>query len=305
MELRHLRYFVAVAEEMNIHRAAARLHISQPPLSLSIKQLEDEIGAILFSREGRGIKITPAGELYLVHARKILEQTAQAAEQARQSHLGLAGTLRIGFISSSITGILQKSVAIYKYKYPNVVIKMCQLNNSEVARQLLSNDIDVGILRLPETCDSSLQIIEKHRESWCAAMPDTHPLAAKKEISIKDLANKRLIFYPRWNTNAGYDDVMRQFQEHGIEPLIFQEATEQMTIAGLVASGMGLGIVPECMSIIKIPGITHRTIKQMKNKTGLAFICKKNADILARNFCDIDFKKVVRDERIELPTHSV
>jgi DNA-binding transcriptional LysR family regulator len=284
MDLRHLRYFVAVAEEMNMHRAAVRLHISQPPLSLTIKQLEDEIGAALFTREGRGIQITRAGMIYLEHARRILADTDAAGEQARLSHQGITGTLRIGFVSSSISGILQKSVAAYKKKYPGVLLDIRQSNNSIIPGQLEQGQIDVGILRLPEPLPSTLEMKDVWRESWCVALPEKHVLCGQKSVSIKNLDGERLIFYPRWNTPAGYDDVIEMFREHQVSPDIYQEATEQMTIAGLVASGMGIGIVPECMSLIKIPGVTHRLIRNTKGRTGFAFVCRREKDILVENF---------------------
>ncbi len=284
MELRHLRYFVAVAEEMNIHRAAKRLNISQPPLSLSIQQLEKEIGAALFTREGRGIQITRAGEAYLVRARKILFDAKEAADEARQTELGLIGTLSIGFVSSSISGILQNTVAAHKKKYPNVALNMKQSVNSRMHRQIQSGDIDLGIVRLPEDIPSHIAIEEIKRESWLVALPKGHRLIAKAAISIKDLDGEPLIFYPRHNSPAGYVDVMELFKANGIEPYIVQEAMEQMTIAGLVASGMGVGIVPECMAQIKIPNVVHRPLKNTKNRTGFAFIHRGEDDVLVKNF---------------------
>ena len=284
MELRHLRYFVAVAEEMNVHRAAQRLNISQPPLSLTIKQLEEEIGAELFTREGRGIQITRAGKIYLTHARKILADTDDAAEQARQSHQGITGTLRIGFISSSITGVLQRTVAAYKKKYPGVLLDMQQSNNSAIPLLLEDGRIDVGIMRIPESLSEKFRVQEIERECWCVALPERHRLEAQDQVSIKELDGERLIFYPRWNSPLGYDDVINMFKEKGVTPYIYQEATEQMTIAGLVASGMGIGIVPECMSRIKIPGVSHRKIRNTKNRTGFAFVSSRERDTLAENF---------------------
>jgi DNA-binding transcriptional LysR family regulator len=120
MELRHLRYFVAVAEEMNIHRAAERLNISQPPLSLSIQQLEQEVGAELFTRKGRGIQITRAGEVFLERARFILAQSKEAAKEACAIGQGQRGTLKVGFISSAVTGILQETISPFQKKYPDI-----------------------------------------------------------------------------------------------------------------------------------------------------------------------------------------
>ncbi len=126
--------------------------------------------------------------------------------------------------------------------------------------------------------------METARESWCAALPEGHGLAKQDAVSLKELAAERLIFYARWNSPAGYDDVIEMFKEKNVTPLIYQEATEQMTIAGLVASGMGIGIVPECMSRIKIPGVVHRKIKNTKNRTGFIFLSRKEKDVFVENF---------------------
>jgi len=284
MELRHLRYFIAVAEEMNVHRAAERLHISQPPLSMAIKQLETELGVNLFTREGRGIQITRAGQIYLQHARKILADSEIASEHVRQSHLGLTGRLRIGFASSTITGILQVSVAKFKKAYPDVLLDIQQVTNAIIPQRLIDKEIDIGILRVPEYVPEMLRVKEITKESWCVALPVNHPLVEHSIVSINNLADVQLIFYPRWNSPGSYDDVMNMFREKNVVPCIYQEAAEQMTIAGLVASGLGVGIVPECMTKISIPGVTHRIIKGTKGRSGFAVVTRPDDDILVQNY---------------------
>lgn len=287
MELRHLRYFLAVAEEMNVHRAARRLNISQPPLSLTIRQLEEEIGVTLFERKGRGLHITRAGEIFLKRVRAILNSAEEAVIEAVQVGQGIAGTLRIGFVSSTVTGILQKSVSVQKRRYPQVNIEMTQSTNKGIPEQIAADEIDIGLLRLPEVLPSFICMKEVSKESWFVALPKGHLLKDKKKIRIHDLARERLIFYPRENSPAGYDDVMNLFKEKNVTPNIVQEATEQMTIAGLVASDMGVGIVPECMAQIQIPNVTHRPLEGTKNRTGFAFVYKKDADPLVQNFLDL------------------
>lgn len=287
MELRHLRYFIAVAEEMNVHRAAERLHISQPPLSLTIKQLETELGVALFTREGRGIQITRAGQIYLQYARKILSDAETASEQVRQSHLGLTGRIKIGFASSAITGPLQKSVSAFKAQYPDVIVDMEQMTNATIPQRLIDKDIDIGLVRVPEYIPDTLMVKDMTKECWCVALPEHHELTKNGAVTIKDLADIRLIFYPRWNNPGGYDDVMNLFREKDVEPRIYQEAPEQMTIAGLVASGVGVGIVPECMATIKIPGVIHRPIKGTKNRTGFAVVTCMDDDLLIQNYLGV------------------
>lgn len=284
MELRHLRYFVAVAEEMNIHRAAERLHISQPPLSLTIKQLEEEIGVELFTREGRGIQITRAGEQFLKRARQILTDAEKASIEAKQSSLGITGTLRIGFIGSSVTGILQDCVSVFKKKYPSVSLELQLSTTTGLPSEVADGKYDVAIMRVPQSVPEGVTSKIARRESWMVAIPEKHRLCLKTTVTFKDLENERLIFYPRSNSSDSYDDVMQMFKDHKVVPNIYQETNEQITIGGLVASGMGIGIVPECMSLIKIPGVIHRHLKGTKNRTGFAIIYKNEKDVLVRNF---------------------
>jgi len=287
MELRHLRYFVAVAEEHNIHRAAKRLNISQPPLSLTIKQLEEELGIDLFTREGRGIQITRAGASFLDHAREILHAADKAKSQARSVGQGVSGTLKIGFVSSTITGILQDSVTAYKKNYPSVMIELEQSTNQKIPELLLKRQIDLGILRIPEIFPSGIDSQEASRESWYLAIPQKHPLLSiRRKMTVKDLRDIPLIFYPRSNTHRGFDDVMDLFKKSKITPTIVQQATEQMTILALVAAGGGIGIVPECMSKIKIPNVVYRPLDGTQGRTGFSFVFRDEEDPLIKRFLE-------------------
>lgn len=287
MELRHLRYFIVVAEEMNIHRAAKRLNISQPPLSVAIKQLEENIGVDLFLREGRGIKITRAGLLFLDKAKHILENVSKATFEAQQIASGKKGKLKIGFISSAVTGILQNSIFQHKLLYPDVVIEMEQCSGNKIYKKVCNNELDLGIERLPAYSTDGLRVRTLYKESWSVAMHQNHPLAKKDKVGIQDLENLSIIFYPRWNNPISYDDVVDIFQQNGVAFNVAQEATEQMTIAGLVASGMGLGIVPECMSKIHVPNVVHRPLMGTKGRTGFALITRKEPDILVEQFATL------------------
>ncbi|MEM6811936.1 MAG: LysR substrate-binding domain-containing protein, partial [Pseudomonadota bacterium] len=289
-ELRHLRYFVAVAEEMNIHRAAKRLNISQPPLSVTIQQLEEELGVDLFLREGRAIQITRAGEEFLIEARKILSRVEKTSSYVRNIHEGKAGTIKIGFISSSITGILQTLVLAHRNKYPNVKIEMEQSISNRISDGLLENEFDIGIERIPVTLPAGLIAHDMPPESWSVAINQNHPFAKRKQVRISDLKDQDLIFYPRWNGPDGYDDVMSMFREYGVEPNIVQEAPEQMTIAGLVASGIGIGVVPECMAKIKVANVTHRKLQCTKGRTGFTLITRENKDLLVNQFINLAMK---------------
>lgn len=284
MELRHLRYFIAVAEEMNIHKAAKRLNISQPPLSLTIKNLEQEIGTDLFKREGRGITITRAGKQFLEQAKNIVYEVETAKQDAHLIGVGKKGILKIGFISSAVTGILQDIISNFRQEQPDIHLTMSQSVNNLLSKKVLSSEYDIGLLRLPEHFPEGLIIHEMKKESWSIACHKTHSLSKKKIITFKDLEKEDLIFYPRHNSSAGYDDMMQLFKHHGVIPNIIQEATEQMTIAGLVTSGIGIGIVPTCMSKIPMKNLVHKPLKDTKNRTGFAIIHRHEPDEIVNCF---------------------
>ena len=284
MELRHLRYFVAVAEEMNVHKAAKRLNISQPPLTVTIQQLEQELDLQLFTREGRALKITKAGEHYHHEAIKILDAVKHANEETKNISLGRSGLIRVEFISSAITGILQNIVSKHRASYPDVEIQMEQSVMNRIVDSILRNDCDIGIVRHPMYYPPEIQEHIITKEAWAAAIHKDHPLAKKEKVTAKELEAYPLVFYPRWNGEASYDDVMQFFKDKNVTPNIVQEAPEQMTIAGLVASGIGIGIVPACMGAIKVKNVVHRPIVGTANKTGFAIITRKESDILTNQF---------------------
>ncbi|MBI1326514.1 MAG: LysR family transcriptional regulator [Alphaproteobacteria bacterium] len=287
MELRHLRYFVAVAEEMNIHRAAARLNISQPPLSLTIQQLEEEIGTPLFDRVGRAIEITCAGEEFLVQARRILNDASHAKIAARLVGDGKTGVIKFGFISSAISGVLQNIVQAARAKLPAVVLDIAQGVNGDLPQQVVDGVLDVALIRLPENLPSGLEIFEFAREGWSIACTKTHRLAKKNSVTVEDLVGEKLIFYPRYNSPGGYDAMMRFFLENKVTPDIIQEAPEQMTIAGLAASGLGVGLVPDCMATIPVRGLVYKHLNGTEGQTGFALIYRKRPDKLITHFVDL------------------
>jgi len=278
MELRHLRYFIAVAEEMNIHRAAERLHISQPPLSLTIKQLEEELEVKLFDRVGRHIEITRAGEFFLERAQAILGKVEKAKIEAKHIHEGKSGTIKLNFISSAVTGILQSIVSNQREHHPDLNLEIQQSTTSKIFDDLLNEEIDVGIIRLPMRLPDGVQAITLTNESWFVAINTDHPLSKKERIDVSELAGEPMIFNPRWNAPIAYDNMVEYFQERGVEPNIIQEATEQMTIAGLVASNIGIGVVPQCMAQIKVDGITHKKLVGTKGLTGFCLVKRETPD---------------------------
>ncbi|MFH8134545.1 LysR family transcriptional regulator [Pantoea osteomyelitidis] len=244
IELRHLRYFIAVAEELHFGRAAQRLHISQPPLSQQIQQLEQEIGAQLFLRTNRSVQLTAAGAQFLPDARAILQQVEQASERAARLHRGEEGELRIGFTSSApFIGLVSDALYHFRLRWPAVHIRMQEINTRQQLAPLHEGRLDLGIMRnTPLPADLRYQLLL--REPLCAVVHWAHPLADAEQISIRALASEPFVFFDPQGGTALYSEILALLHRYQIQPYITQEVGEAMTILGLVATGLGVSILP-------------------------------------------------------------
>ena len=236
MELRHLRYFVAVAEELNFRKAAERLNVSQPPLSKQIMDLEYEIGHPLFFRTNRSVSLTDAGEVFLIRARKILKDSDDAKKDIWLAAEGYLGTLSIFFAPSVAAGYLNKVLGEYKSKYPDVKIELKQSTSSNMPDQLIRGEMDVGLVRLPIEVPNSIFLQPLTKESFVVALPCDHDLVHLKEVSFQELKNQKIISTPREASPYYYDCIMSLFSKYDVVPYIKQEAVEQFTISALVSS---------------------------------------------------------------------
>ncbi|MGF9965333.1 acetoin biosynthesis transcriptional regulator AlsR, partial [Bacillus rhizoplanae] len=243
MELRHLQYFIVVAEELHFGRAAARLQMTQPPLSQQIQQLEQEMGVTLFSRTKRRVELTEAGELFLKEVKKAFTQIEKAVEVAQRAQRGEIGSLSIGFVGSAMYDILPPIVREYRNKFPNVSVVLHELSTPEQVEALHDNRIDVGMLRPPIT--SQLLQLETVQHLPCTlCLPKAHPLASKQAIYIEDLQKESFVFISRNVWPTLYDNILSLCRDAGFSPQIVQEATEYQTVVGLVAAGIGITVIP-------------------------------------------------------------
>lgn len=285
MELRHLRYFVAVADRSSVRKAAEALHISQPPLSMQLKDLERELGAELFVREKRSMRLTEAGKSFLVSARKILEDAQKAKLNAKLAAEGKIGKIAIRFISSAAAGVLQTTVSGFKKNHPLIEFDLQQSYAEKIVKDVADGHIDIGFIRVPFNLPDNILSKLILRESFFVALPKTHHLTKKKEISPIDLKNEKLILDAR-NTANSFHNIISIFTAQGITPKIIQGAIEDLTIAGLVATGTGYSIVPECMTKIRVPGVSHAPLKGGKNKTSIIIITQKTCTPIAKAFIE-------------------
>jgi len=259
IELRHLRYFVAVAEELHFGRAAARLHMSQPPLSQQIRSLESELGLSLLRRTNRRVELTEAGQVFLEGARKTLETANQVVRETRNVHDGETAELILGFIDSSIYGYMPALLREFRQQHPSVRVIIRALTSAEQVEKLERGEIQVGILR-PLRVSSRLVVEELGREQLVVALPKGHRLAAHKELQVADLKDEPLVFFRRDFAPAVYDQFIGLFHREGQTPNIVQEAGEQHTMIGLVAAGLGYSITAEGMSKWGTEGVVYRPL---------------------------------------------
>lgn len=244
IELRHLRYFIAVAEELHFGHAAARLNISQPPLSQQIQILEQQIGARLFARTNRSVSLTEAGRQFLADSRQILSQVDDAAARAARLHHGETGELRIGFTSSApFIKAVSDTLSTFRRRYPDVHIQTRETNTREQIVPLNEGALDLGLMRntqLPDTLVWERVL----REPLLAMVPRDHPLASKPRVSLRELAREPFVFFDPHVGTGLYDDILGLMRRYDLAPAITQEVGEAMTIIGLVAAGLGVSILP-------------------------------------------------------------
>ena len=246
MELRQLRYFIAVAEELHFTRAAARLHIAQPPLSQQIRQLEVELRTPLLRRTSRRVELTPAGQAFLHEARRVVAQAERAAQVAREAAGGPSARLDLGFVDSSLHGYLPQLLRQFRAERPDVHVSLREMSSGQQVDALQRGALQVGLLR-PARAGPQLAMEEIGRERLVVALPIDHPLGGRDELAADDLRGQPFVFFPRAVAPGLHDQLMGLFRRAGFAPLIVEEASEGHTLIGLVAAGVGVSLVPEML----------------------------------------------------------
>lgn len=269
IELRHLRYFIAVAEECHFGRAAARLNISQPPLSQQIQILEQQIGARLLARTNRSVSLTAAGKQFLADARQILIQVEAAATRAERLHLGEIGELRLGFTSSApFIKTVSASLSAFRRHYPGVHMQTVEINTRAQIAPLSEGALDLGLMRnttLPDTLEWQVIL----REPLLAMLPMDHHLAHQPVIALTELAKEPFVFFDPHVGTGLYDEILGLLRRYGLTAQITQEVGEAMTIIGLVSAGLGVSILPasfrrvQLKEMVWVPLDVHDAVSEM------------------------------------------
>ncbi len=286
MELRHLRYFVTVAQELHFTRAAAKLGIAQPPLTQQIKALERELGADLFERSGRGVVLTQAGLIFLAEARAILDHVAAAARKAKDASLGVIGRLSVGFTeSASFHPLLTQALQTFQGAYPEVELTLREAPSTDLVSALAADDLDLAFVRPPFPTHPDVVCEHLANEAMVAALPMAHPMAGQTDLRLEDLAGERFILYPRAIRPGLSDEIVEACRGAGFEPKVVQEAPQLSSTINLVATGMGVSIVPEGMRHVRPRDVHYAAVLGLSVQARLALAARaKNPSRLAENF---------------------
>jgi DNA-binding transcriptional LysR family regulator len=277
IELRQLRHFVMVAEELHFARAAAKLHMTQPPLSQSIQAFEQELGCQLFTRTTRSIALTPAGLALLPEARRLLQQALALPQLVQRAAAGETGQISIAFVSIADYSILPPLLRDFRTRHSQVKIELQEATSDVQISALEKSGLDAGLLipPIPERLQADLHYKKILTEPLCLAIPD-HALKSATEINLYDYQDAPLIIFPRRIAPAFHDSILRYFHEQDLTPIIGQEAIQMQTIIGLVSAGMGIALVPQSVSNLKRKGVRYLNLPDNCPKVELGVAWRKD-----------------------------
>jgi DNA-binding transcriptional LysR family regulator len=262
MELRHLRYFVAVAHEGHITRAAERLNMQQPPLSQQIRALEREVDATLFVRHPRGVTLTDAGRSFLVDAEAILAQAEQAKIRARRTARGETGRIAIGFTTSApFHPLVARAIREFRLKWPDVSFALEESSSGDLVSGLRDGRLDIAFIRSGLVEPQRVDVHALLHEDTAVALPARHPLARRASLSLKELADETFILYRRPDGRGLYDVIIAACSAAGFSPHVGQEAPRIVSTLNLVAAGLGITIVPASLSRLPLEGVVYRPLR--------------------------------------------
>ncbi|MCC3420019.1 MAG: LysR family transcriptional regulator [Microcoleus sp. PH2017_29_MFU_D_A] len=283
MELRHLRYFIAVAEELNFTRAAERLHMAQPPLSQQIQHLEAELGFQLFRRTKRTVVLTEAGQVFFEESQKILLQVDRAIQLGKQTSRGELGQLTVGFVSSAAHNVVPAILQAFRTRCPAVKLELHELTTNEQLQRLRFGRIDIGFVRPPIEEDGiNSEIV--FREPLIVALPETHYLADRAVVELRELSAEPFILFPRSLAPGLYDPIVSLCLQAGFSPIAGQEAIQMQTIISLVAAEMGVAIVPASMQNFQRTGVVYKHLQEPSPIVSIALIWRDNPTPAVQRF---------------------
>ena len=293
IEFRQLRYFLAVAETLHFTKAAQRLGIAQPPLSQQIKRLEQFLGHRLFDRTTRGVKLTLAGQLLAERARSTIEKVHDDLAQVRRLGRGEEGTLTVGFSGSVMFTDLPTAIDGYRRRYPKVELRLRELVTSAQIAALLDGTLDLAFLRDGDPT-SGIQLSTWLAERYVAVLPQSHALAGRRSLRLRDLREEPFVFFARRMGPLAFDRTIACCEASGFRPNIVQDAPQWPTLVRLVAAGLGVSLAPACVANVTMPGAVYREVHAAGRTTVDIGIKAGSEKTLARNFMEIARQHVVK-----------
>ena len=288
IDLRQLRQFIAVAEELHFHRAAERLNMSQPPLTTTVRRLEEEIGAELLERGNRVIRLTPAGTALLAHARATVEQADLAVAAARDAAAGRVGTLRLTYVGSAMYGRLAKTVRAFRRSYPNVRLELKEATTAAQVMALRERTSDVAVLLPPLPDEAGLNMIPFDEDCFAIALPAAHRLVGKANVTLSDLADEPFVMWPAAEGRGFHTHVVQLCAAEGFVPQVVQEAHQMHGVLALVAVEIGVSVVPASMTGFRAEEIVYRPLA-IEGSSFTLFICHRDEAVCAagQNFLEM------------------
>lgn len=270
MDLRQFRQFIAVAEELNFRRAAERLHMAQPPLTVAIKKIEEELGVVLLERSNRVTRLTAAGEVFLEESRRTLIQAEGAIRAAKRAGAGLVGSLRLTFVASASHDLLPRVLLAFREGHPEVEIELTEATSVQQVRALLDRRADIGFLIPPvrDAADLRIEILTEDR--LVAVLSAQHPLAKRKILTLMDLAQQPWIMFPFQQGPGLHTRIMTACRKAGFAPDVKQEAIQMDTIVNLVACGIGVALVPSSLASTGRQGVSFLKLSGAGTPIGYA-----------------------------------
>jgi DNA-binding transcriptional LysR family regulator len=308
MDFRQLRYFVAVAEELNFSRAAERLNISQPPLSIQIKAMEEELGTVLLARTRHSVALTQAGKLLLDHARTALQELDRAGDLVRRAGRGEAGLIRMGFVDSvPMLDLFSYLLAGFNQRYPNVRIDLHNMSTSRQISALALGEIDVGFIRPSQQCrpGPALRVHTVSTDRLKLFLPARHKLACDGgPVSIRALKDQDFIGIAAGSGCGVHDFTMRACGAAGFVPRVVQETHDLRTVLWLVAAGLGIALLPECYDRAGVANIVSRPLLVPNPESHISMVARASDDcLLLQRFVDhaLGFTDASRTEQPARP----
>lgn len=289
MELRHLRYFLAVAEEGNFTRAATRLGMSQPPLSQQMRDLEQEIGVPLFERLAQGVALTEAGRVFLLEARSMIERAERAKALARRAGEGATGLLRIGITATAtFNPVPATMIRSFRRDHPDVAITMEESRSIRLVERLLTNELDVVFVRPSPAFPASIDLSIIDREPLIVALCDDHAMADLRDLTLGDLAEEAFIVLNKSVCASFHDAAIQAARTAGFDLVIGHQAVRLTSIIDMVASNLGVALVPQSLARVAATGVRFREFAANTPSVPLALAVRSdNASVVVRNFLNV------------------